>query len=353
MSSIPKHGRNAEDVLSELGERSAHDTKWRDGRVFSLVYHVGQAGHEHEELLHKRARDVREHEPAEPDGVQEPQADGDRASSRWPVGCCNCTGAVGTVTSGGTESILCAVAAYRDRARRERPWIRRPELVVPTHDPPGVRQGRALLRRASSIKVAGRRRPARRRARDGEADHAPHDRPGRLGAAVSARRRRSDRASSARSRSATGCRSTSMRASAGSCCRGSRSSAARCPRWDFRVPGVTSISADLHKYGYAGKGASVLRVALARSTAPPDLRRDRLPGRHLRVADDDRHAAGRADRGGVGHAAGARRAGLPRARAKTAIDAADRLRTGIARIPGLRVLGDGRLRRSWPTVRRT
>lgn len=30
------------------------------------------------------------------------------------------------------------------------------------------------------------------------------------------------------------------------------------PAWDFRVPGVTSISADLHKYGYAPKGVSVL-----------------------------------------------------------------------------------------------
>lgn len=30
------------------------------------------------------------------------------------------------------------------------------------------------------------------------------------------------------------------------------------PAWDFRVPGVTSVSADLHKYGYAPKGASVL-----------------------------------------------------------------------------------------------
>jgi len=28
--------------------------------------------------------------------------------------------------------------------------------------------------------------------------------------------------------------------------------------WDFRVPGVSSISADLHKFGYAPKGASVL-----------------------------------------------------------------------------------------------
>jgi glutamate/tyrosine decarboxylase-like PLP-dependent enzyme len=30
------------------------------------------------------------------------------------------------------------------------------------------------------------------------------------------------------------------------------------PRWDFRVPGVTSISADTHKYGYAPKGTGVM-----------------------------------------------------------------------------------------------
>jgi len=32
----------------------------------------------------------------------------------------------------------------------------------------------------------------------------------------------------------------------------------RIPPFDFRVPGVTSISADLHKYGFAAKGASVI-----------------------------------------------------------------------------------------------
>ena len=30
------------------------------------------------------------------------------------------------------------------------------------------------------------------------------------------------------------------------------------PPWDFRVDGVTEISADVHKYGYATKGASVI-----------------------------------------------------------------------------------------------
>ena len=30
------------------------------------------------------------------------------------------------------------------------------------------------------------------------------------------------------------------------------------PPWDFRVDGVTSVSADIHKYGYAAKGASTI-----------------------------------------------------------------------------------------------
>lgn len=30
------------------------------------------------------------------------------------------------------------------------------------------------------------------------------------------------------------------------------------PKFDFRIPGVTSINADVHKYGYSHKGASVV-----------------------------------------------------------------------------------------------
>ena len=37
--------------------------------------------------------------------------------------------AVGNITSGGTESILCAVKAYRDRARQLYPHIKQPEMV--------------------------------------------------------------------------------------------------------------------------------------------------------------------------------------------------------------------------------
>ena len=38
----------------------------------------------------------------------------------------------GSLTSGGTESILMAVKSYRDRARKLRPHITRPNMVLPT-----------------------------------------------------------------------------------------------------------------------------------------------------------------------------------------------------------------------------
>ena len=38
---------------------------------------------------------------------------------------------VGNFTSGGTESIILAVKAARDRARAEKPEIREPEMILP------------------------------------------------------------------------------------------------------------------------------------------------------------------------------------------------------------------------------
>ena len=40
--------RDRAKIIDELAGMRERDTKWRDGRVFSLVYHAGEA---HEELL--------------------------------------------------------------------------------------------------------------------------------------------------------------------------------------------------------------------------------------------------------------------------------------------------------------
>src|SRR5690606_20541588 len=39
--------------------------------------------------------------------------------------------AAGTMTSGGTESIMMAIKTYRDRARELQPQITKPEMIVP------------------------------------------------------------------------------------------------------------------------------------------------------------------------------------------------------------------------------
>ncbi len=44
--------------------------------------------------------------------------------------------ACGTLTSGGTESLMCAVKSYRDRARDLWPHITQPEMVTHTPHPP-------------------------------------------------------------------------------------------------------------------------------------------------------------------------------------------------------------------------
>jgi glutamate/tyrosine decarboxylase-like PLP-dependent enzyme len=108
--------------------------------------------------------------------------------------------------------------------------------------------------------------------------------------------------------------------------------------WDFRVPGVTSISADLHKYGYAAKGASLLlwrsleamrhQIFVATDFpggiyASPTLLGTR-PGGPIAAAWAALQSLGEAGYVEL---------------ARVAVAAADRLRAGIGRIPGLALLG--------------
>jgi glutamate/tyrosine decarboxylase-like PLP-dependent enzyme len=111
------------------------------------------------------------------------------------------------------------------------------------------------------------------------------------------------------------------------------------PPWDFRVPGVTSISADIHKYGYAPKGASTIVYASR------ELRRHQFfvmtewcgglygsptmtgtrPGGPIAAAWAVMHYLGE-----EGY----------RALATKVMETTEILRRGIAEIPGLEILGE-------------
>jgi glutamate/tyrosine decarboxylase-like PLP-dependent enzyme len=325
---IPDQGRAADELVADLRARQAADTDWRRGRVFSLVYHAGK---EHEELV------ARAHAVYASTNLLNPLAFKSLKQLETEIvamaqDLMHGSG-TGVVTSGGTESILCAVAAYRDRANRWRPELVVPRTVHPAFDKAahyfGVRLVKVDVGDDYRVNVRAMEKAITRRtiAIVGSAPQYPHgvvDPIAELGA-IALRH--------------------GVPLHVDACVGGFvlpwlEKLGRAVPRWDFRVPGVTSISADLHKFGYAGKGASVLlwrsldlmkhQIFVATEWAggvyaSPTMIGTR-PGGPIAGAWASLQALGE-----PGYLA----------LAKQAIDAADRLRTGILAIPGLSLVGRG------------
>ena len=126
---------------------------------------------------------------------------------------------------------------------------------------PGVRQGAATSSASSCARApvdpddaAGRRRLGRRPHR------RQHRRARRLGVQLRLRHDRPDRRARPTSRCDHGIGLHVDGCLGGFILPFGQELGYDIPTFDFRVPGVTSISADTHKYGYAFKGTSVLLV---------------------------------------------------------------------------------------------
>jgi sphinganine-1-phosphate aldolase len=165
----------------------------------------------------------------------------------------------GTFTSGGTESNFLAIKAARNRARARRRGLDRPNLVGPSSI------HASAVKAAEYLGIEVRKVPygpdfrsdveAMARAVDdqtvlllGSAPQFPTGVFDRIAELASLARQRE------------------LWLHVDACVGGMLSPFARklghpIPDFDLSVPGVTSLSADLHKYGYAGKGASVLLLA--------------------------------------------------------------------------------------------
>ena len=126
-SKLPQQGCAAEELLAELERRKAGDADWRSGRTWSLVYY---AGDEHAEFL-KRAYGVYFSENAVSPSAYPSLARLEAEVVAMVLDLLGATGTeAGTMTSGGTESILLAMKAYRDQARN-RGLQGEPEILVP------------------------------------------------------------------------------------------------------------------------------------------------------------------------------------------------------------------------------
>jgi glutamate/tyrosine decarboxylase-like PLP-dependent enzyme len=256
---LPAHGLDAEQVLARMGELRANDRDWRGGRVFSLVYSAGDAVHD----LLARAATLYSAENALNTAVfpslARMQQDivsitaGLLGADRLAAG--ERQGVRGYLTSGGTESLLQATKTARDWGRSVRA-ISRPNMVMATS------AHAAFEKAAHYFDVESRRLPVRS---DFSADpdamadavdadtvmvvaSAPSYPQGVIDPVPEIARMASDRG---------------VLCHVDACLGGfilpflSRLGHLDRP-WDLGVPGVTSISADLHKYGYASKGVSVV-----------------------------------------------------------------------------------------------
>jgi glutamate/tyrosine decarboxylase-like PLP-dependent enzyme len=251
---IPERGRDRDEVLARLEAFRSGDVPWRDGRTFAYVYDGGReaaalCAEAYVRYLSENGLDP----TAFPSLLRLENEIVGMVGAHLGLP----PGGAGSFTSGGTESIFLAVKAARDHARATRPQVTRPQMVLPhtAHasfqkaghyldvepvlvpvDPGTCKADPAALRAAitpATILLVGSA-PSYA--------HGVVDPIGALGALAA---------------------EAGLWLHVDACIGGFvlpyfRRLGAPVPPFAFDVPGVTSLSVDLHKYGFAAKGASVL-----------------------------------------------------------------------------------------------
>ncbi|MFP6617055.1 MAG: aspartate aminotransferase family protein [Candidatus Hydrogenedentota bacterium] len=253
LRAMPETGTSWEELKPEMLERGNGDAKWRDGKTAVYVFNAG----EDVALVQKEAYNLYMSENGlgplafpslkrmedEVVGMGLSLLHGDESS-------------VGNITSGGTDSITMAVKAARDYALADRRIEGKPNLVVPFSAHPAFDKACKLM----SLEL--RRIPLRddllayveamRDAADGNTIMFVGSAPSFPYGLIDPIEELGDMAAE-----------KNVWLHVDACVGGYiapfvRMNGAEIPPFDFEVPGVSSISADLHKYGFCAKGASTV-----------------------------------------------------------------------------------------------
>jgi sphinganine-1-phosphate aldolase len=255
---LPEAGIPRGEILERMKALQERETeRWRDGFVSGAVYHGDE---EHIAFLNEVYALHSQSNPLHSDlwpSVVKYEAEVVAMTARM-LGAEHVREGdqvCGTVTSGGTESILLAMKTYRDWGREEK-GIRSPEMVLPVTAHAafdkaaqyfGIRQVKVPVTGDCVADLEAVKRGISRNTVVvvGSAPAFPHGTIDPI-AAMS---------------------ETAMKRGVGfhtdACLGGfvlpwARRLGHEVPKFDFELPGVTSMSADTHKYGYAAKGTSVV-----------------------------------------------------------------------------------------------
>jgi len=250
---LPKSGRTKADLFQDMHKIKEKDVNWKEGKVFSLVFYAGEDILEVLKEAHQMFMSENGLNPGAFPSLRKFEAE----VVAMVAGLLNGDSeVVGNMTTGGTESILLAVKTARDYALSRFPDLREPEIVLPLSAHPAFEKAchyfnlkpvhiplrddyrvdiSAFQRALSSKTVLG----------VGSAPAYPHGVMDPIEELSEI------------------CRSREIPFHVDACVGGLMLPFVRklgypIREFDFRLPGVTSISADLHKYGYAAKGASTV-----------------------------------------------------------------------------------------------
>lgn len=335
---LPPEGRAAAAVLEAMDAAATDDARWREGRTMSLVFHPGDEICDLVKQAYTRFFSENALNPSAFPSLRRFENEVVAMTAQLLGGDRH---VVGNMTSGGSESILMAVKAARDWAeatRRSGRWLGGvPQIVLPRSAHPAFPKACAYFGLEPVFTpVDG----------DFRAD------PRAMSKAISRRTIMLVGSAPAYPQGVVDpideiadlARAHDLWLHVDACVGGFmlpfvRSLGYPVPPFDFDVPGVTSMSADLHKYAYAAKGASVV------------LFRDAQRRRHMYYAFTDwpggiyasptmtgtrpggAIAAAWAVMQHLGHG------GYERIAAEV-MEATAEIRRGVAAIDGVQVLGD-------------
>lgn len=256
-TTLPTHGRARADLLQEMAALRDDDLRWQDGRVFSLVFHAGDEASAVIKEAYQMFMSENGLNPGAFPSLRRFETDVVQISADLLGGNRH---TAGNMTSGGTESILMAVFTAREWARAnfppDHPRHQRPEIVAPVTVHPAFEKAAHYFDvrvvhvqldesyRVDVTAVAEAITPATIML-VGSAPAYPHGVVDPIPDLAALAQRHN------------------LLCHVDACVGGFilpfvRRLGYPVTPFDFQVPGVTSISADLHKYAYAAKGASVI-----------------------------------------------------------------------------------------------
>jgi len=246
-------GQTVQSILEQMESLRTSDVRWRDGRCFTLAYSAGPDVLALAEESYRRFSGENALNTGAFPSLRVMQQQVVDIVSGWTHGD---DATAGFMTSGGTESLVLAVRSARKRAEREGRNLKRMNMVLPSSAHAAFEKGADYFdvesRRVSVGSDWKANVEAMRDACDDETilivGSAPQYPQGVIDPIAEIAEIASKR---------------NINCHVDACMGGvtltylERLGETIAP-WDFRCDGVTSISVDLHKYGYTSKGSGVL-----------------------------------------------------------------------------------------------